>query len=61
MTLNIECLYMTMALKVHLSQYNAILPLKNNDLFVAVDMITVYTEGHAVLDIFPYFVEESLQ
>ena len=41
MTLNIECLYMTMALKVHWSQYNAILPLKNDDLFVAVDMITV--------------------
>ena len=40
MTLNIECLYMTMALKVHWSQYNAILPLKNDDLFVAVDMIT---------------------
>ena len=42
MTLNIACLYMTMALKVHWSQYYANLPLKNDDLFVAVDMITVY-------------------
>ena len=42
MTLNIKCLYMTMALKVHWSQYNAILLLKIDDLFVAVDMITVY-------------------
>ena len=33
---------MTMALKVHRSQYNAILPLKNDNLFVSVDMITVY-------------------
>ena len=35
-------LYMTMALKVHWSQYNSILPLKNDDLFVSVDMIRVY-------------------
>ena len=50
MTLNIECLYITMALKVHWSQYNAILPLKNDDLFVAVDMITVYVTICPIVD-----------
>ena len=42
LTLNIKCIYVTMALKVHRSQHIAILCDILANVFVAVDMITVY-------------------
>ena len=41
-TLIIKCLYMMMALKVHRSQYSAILCDILTNVFVAVDTITLY-------------------
>ena len=42
LTPNIKCLYVTMTLKVHRSQYSAIQCDLSANVFVAVDTITVY-------------------